>query len=377
MIRRALEREPARRFQSAGEVATAFERVLKTWNTAQQASVPSAPSAGRSVLGPQLTLPPTVNWFDEQFTPTGSWQLIPPGTANLRALSVASVGKVVPESTGGFSALEPTAETGSLGVVRPPAGESAGVAAETGSLAAVPASPGQPDEHSASLPGIDPFAWWSSQADGSKQLAVQGRRMGQRPAGRRKPDQGRRRLVTLAAVGVAVAGVVSIGGLTFANLTQSVKKSSQFASAPTTVPTSAATSKPTSAPTSKPTGTATSKATAAPTKAPTQPPPTHTGTVIGSTGMGTNSAKRFTNPADGNDSLLIRLSNGNFVACERACTHAGVPIDYDSGSHMLVCPAHGAIFDPANDFAPVSGPNNGPQPKVSVRVNGDGTITTG
>ena len=75
-------------------------------------------------------------------------------------------------------------------------------------------------------------------------------------------------------------------------------------------------------------------------------PPSHTGTVIGYTSQATNSAKRFSNPADGQGSLLIRLPNGNFVACERACTHAGVAVNYDSGSHQLLCPAHGAIFDP-------------------------------
>ena len=93
--------------------------------------------------------------------------------------------------------------------------------------------------------------------------------------------------------------------------------------------------------------------------------------------MGTNSSKTFTNPADGQDSLLIRLANGNFVACERACTHAGVPVNYDSGQQQIVCPAHGAIFDPANGFAHTSGPGNGPLPTVPIRVNADGTITTG
>ena len=76
----------------------------------------------------------------------------------------------------------------------------------------------------------------------------------------------------------------------------------------------------------------------------------------------------------------MRLSNGNFVACEIACTHAGVPVNYDTGSGQLHCPAHGAIFDPLNGFSHVSGtgPSGlGPLPKVTIRVNGDGTITTG
>ncbi len=93
--------------------------------------------------------------------------------------------------------------------------------------------------------------------------------------------------------------------------------------------------------------------------------------------MGANSAITFTNPADGQSSLLIRLANGNFVACERACTHVGVPVNYNSGTHMLDCPAHGAIFDPQQSFAHISGPGSGPLAKVTITVNNDGTITTG
>jgi nitrite reductase/ring-hydroxylating ferredoxin subunit len=113
---------------------------------------------------------------------------------------------------------------------------------------------------------------------------------------------------------------------------------------------------------------------------PTPTPPQHTGTVIGHTNMATDSSVSFTNPADGQGSLLMRLSNGNFVACERACTHVGVPVNYDTGSGQLVCPAHGAVFDPLNGFSHVSGTGPSglsPLPKVTIRVNADGTITTG
>ncbi len=118
-----------------------------------------------------------------------------------------------------------------------------------------------------------------------------------------------------------------------------------------------------------------------PTPKPTQPPqPTpapHTGKVIGSTSQQINTSQNFRNPADGNGSLLIHLPNSNFVACERACTHEGVSVYYDAGTHQLVCPAHGAIFDPANGFSVLQGPATTPLPGVSIHVNADGTITTG
>ncbi|HEY6408959.1 MAG TPA: Rieske (2Fe-2S) protein, partial [Ktedonobacteraceae bacterium] len=67
---------------------------------------------------------------------------------------------------------------------------------------------------------------------------------------------------------------------------------------------------------------------------------------------------------------------GNWVACERACTHQGVSVNYDPTSGQLVCPAHGAIFDPLHSCNHVSGPGSGPLANVSITVNPNGTITT-
>jgi serine/threonine protein kinase/Rieske Fe-S protein len=103
----------------------------------------------------------------------------------------------------------------------------------------------------------------------------------------------------------------------------------------------------------------------------------HMGTVIGQTTMALNSANSFKNPADGQGSLLIHLPNNKFVAYEQACTHEQVPVYYNPTTKQLVCPAHGAIFDPANDGAVVQGPAMKPLPSVKISVNDDGTITSG
>ncbi|GER81701.1 hypothetical protein KTAU_03390 [Thermogemmatispora aurantia] len=100
------------------------------------------------------------------------------------------------------------------------------------------------------------------------------------------------------------------------------------------------------------------------------------GKVIGTTSLALNSAQAFTNPADGKQGLLIHLPGGSFAAYSRSCTHEGVAVNYDPATHLLVCPAHGAIFDPAKKGSVVQGPATTPLPQIMIRVNADGSITT-
>jgi len=97
--------------------------------------------------------------------------------------------------------------------------------------------------------------------------------------------------------------------------------------------------------------------------------------VIGSKQQAVNTAQQFINPHDGKESLLIRLPSGVFVAYERACTHVGVLVNYDANQHLLVCPAHGAIFNPTQGGSVVQGPATQPLPSVTVHMNADGTVS--
>ncbi len=337
VIGRALERDPAKRYQRAGELVQAFERVIKAGKVAHSAG----PSLGsRGTPGMQLTVPPTVNWFDEQISPSGKWQIVPPsGLGPAPARASAPAGPV-------FSSEE---------------------------------------ENPASLAGVDPFAWWSSAARGSGPLPSVAGTFARRPQvrplspgarGRRQPNQQeRRRLVGMIVAGTAAAGVLTVGTISFAHLVGSARRTGLTSSAAATSPVSAGSPTKTQQHTPRPSASPTAqKPKPTPPPKPTAPP--HTGKVIGSTALAKNNALRFTNPADGATSLLIHLANGNFVACERACTHEGVPVNYDPASKMLICPAHGAVFDPQNGFNHVSGPGSGPLARVPIQINGDGTITT-
>jgi Rieske Fe-S protein len=96
--------------------------------------------------------------------------------------------------------------------------------------------------------------------------------------------------------------------------------------------------------------------------------------MIGKKSQPINSSLVFTNPSDKQDSLLIHLPNGNFVAYERACTHQQVPVNYDPQSHHLICPRHNSIFDPQAGAKVLSGPAPTPLKPVKIRINADGSI---
>jgi serine/threonine protein kinase len=107
-----------------------------------------------------------------------------------------------------------------------------------------------------------------------------------------------------------------------------------------------------------------------------QPAQAPQGKPIGTNTQTANTSVPFTNPTDNQPGLLIRLPNGNFVAAERACTHQGVPVNYHADTQKLVCPLHGSVFDPADNFKVLQGPATQPLKAVAIKVNANGSITT-
>jgi thiosulfate dehydrogenase [quinone] large subunit len=76
----------------------------------------------------------------------------------------------------------------------------------------------------------------------------------------------------------------------------------------------------------------------------------------------------FTDPSVG-PAALLRLSGDQVVAYGRTCTHAGCLVGYDQSAEILVCPCHGAEFDPAHDAQPIAGPAPTPLPSIKVVVD--------
>jgi serine/threonine protein kinase/Rieske Fe-S protein len=397
VVNQALDRDPARRFQRAGELAEAFAqaslgatsshnayKVQGSTNRAATQSDRSSSSKGRSqstgswqfsppIMTNQVESVPSQN-KDRAAQPrstkpatgnTDSWQFLPPVvTGDLPAIDMS-------KQTDGYvervSAVPPANDR--VYEVPKPAPKPAARAPYASSQQSMPGiSSKEQDEAAAawwSQPQEPVFlgddaAAWDKQPDYSYGQPYsppaptrRPRTTGRRGRGGVKP--GRRKVVAMIAAG----GVAVIGGgvLVAAN-----KNMMQMANAVL-----------------KPNNTQGTKAQIAATggngkQMSVAGQKAQNGKVVGSAAQAKNTAVAFTNPADQKASLLMHLPTGTFTAFERGCTHEGVNVNYDPGTHTLVCPAHGAIFDSATG-AVIQGPATKPIPKVTVRVNGDGTIT--
>ena len=67
--------------------------------------------------------------------------------------------------------------------------------------------------------------------------------------------------------------------------------------------------------------------------------------------------------------ILIHLGNGKFVAFSSICTHAGCQVQFDPSIGDIVCPCHGAVYDPNNNAQVVSGPAPYPLQNVPIQYN--------
>ena len=77
--------------------------------------------------------------------------------------------------------------------------------------------------------------------------------------------------------------------------------------------------------------------------------------------------------ASGEQAILFRTKKGVF-AYSKTCTHQGCTVDYSPSDKKLICPCHGANFDPFNGAKVTIGPANSPLPKVKVKVQGNWVV---
>jgi thiosulfate dehydrogenase [quinone] large subunit len=86
-------------------------------------------------------------------------------------------------------------------------------------------------------------------------------------------------------------------------------------------------------------------------------------------GMPIGGALAFDDPASGDPAVLLRPSSDTVEAFSRICTHAGCSVQWDQANRLLICPCHGAEFDPARGAEPVAGPAYSPLPRIPVAID--------
>ena len=87
-------------------------------------------------------------------------------------------------------------------------------------------------------------------------------------------------------------------------------------------------------------------------------------------------AVTFDDPISGDPGVLIKLRDGTIVAFDTVCTHAGCTVEYDRRSGYLICPCHGAAFDPAHQAQVIAGPTDQPLATIPIHVDtASGRIT--
>jgi thiosulfate dehydrogenase (quinone) large subunit len=108
------------------------------------------------------------------------------------------------------------------------------------------------------------------------------------------------------------------------------------------------------------------------------PPPHSPTSGAGSSPLGTPIAKLDGMPVggaigfqapSGAPAILVRTGKEQVVAYSRVCTHAGCLVGYDQQAETIVCPCHGAAFDPRRGAQVIAGPAPTPLPRVRVAID--------
>ena len=80
--------------------------------------------------------------------------------------------------------------------------------------------------------------------------------------------------------------------------------------------------------------------------------------------------------ASGDPGILIRTATDAVCAFSAVCTHEGCTVDYDTASKELICPCHGARFDPLQNGKAIAGPTRTPLTELPVAISGEYIVSS-
>lgn len=81
----------------------------------------------------------------------------------------------------------------------------------------------------------------------------------------------------------------------------------------------------------------------------------------------------FSYPKASDPAVLLRTTDGQYLAFSRKCAHLGCSIDFDKAQRCLVCPCHSAVYDSRTGYV-VYGPPPKPLDQIILQVRAGGEI---
>ncbi len=78
----------------------------------------------------------------------------------------------------------------------------------------------------------------------------------------------------------------------------------------------------------------------------------------------------------GTAAFIVKLTSGGYTAFDAICTHEGCKVGWDKQDSVLICPCHGAAFDPNDHGAVLGGPTRTPLTELPIVIDqATGTIS--
>ena len=81
----------------------------------------------------------------------------------------------------------------------------------------------------------------------------------------------------------------------------------------------------------------------------------------------------FTYPKREDLAVLVRNTQGEYLAFSRKCAHLGCSIEFDSGRRCLACPCHRGVYDPRTGYV-IFGPPPKPLDQIVLQVRAGGEV---
>jgi Rieske Fe-S protein len=91
--------------------------------------------------------------------------------------------------------------------------------------------------------------------------------------------------------------------------------------------------------------------------------------IIKTSKLKVGATHNFTTAKQGIPAILFRTKTGVF-AYSTICTHQGCTVTYNKSKKSLICPCHGAQFDPLKGAKPTTGPAETPLAAIKVAIKG-------